>query len=345
MEKEEQGMRITALLLGALTALAVQAEPNNTCWSDPVNIASVDIALASFSSNRAGAEARMTYSTNPQRFSAICNRSAAGFTMTHYVDMGPSLIPSDINPGYFKLSNDIDIRIASESMDSPGYRYFPLAPPYSLEANGRPPVGQGVVVNDFYVAGSGIIDLRLRRDIIGGAIVVPSNTELFSAYRIMNSRPFAPRASRPVVQARTRSGGQVIPVTPECSINQGNTISVNFGVLQTSRISSESRSDEFYSKDISLNFSCNTSLTQDIKVRLVADSADFSADLIRSDHHELGFLLKHNGSLVKPMGSFIARIEKGAGSESIALVPVKDPHVSLLGGEFHASATLVITSL
>ncbi|CAE1147670.1 fimbrial protein [Serratia sp. Tan611] len=338
-------MRHFLFILLAVFSSCSHAEPDNTCWSDPVNVASVDIALASFSSNQAGAEAQMKYATNPQRFNAICNRSAAGYTMTHYVDMGPSLIPSGINPGYFKLSDDIDIKIGSEGMDHPGYQYFPLTPPNSLLATGRPSVGQGVRVDDFYVAGSGIIDLKLRRDIIGGAIVVPSNTELFSAYRIMNSRPFAPRASRPVVQARTRSGGQVIPVTPKCSINQGNVIEVNFNTLQTKKIPASSSLDGGYSKNIALHLSCTTNLTQDIQVQLVADSADFSSDLIRSDNYQLGFALKHNGVLVRPMESFSARLENGVDNENITLSPVKDAYRELKGGRFNASATLVILSI
>ncbi|VTP64672.1 Uncharacterised protein [Serratia rubidaea] len=66
----------------------------------------------------------------------------------------------------------------------------------------------------------------------------------------------------------------MIAITPECSINQGNVIEANFHTLQTDQV--VSRSDgERYSKDIALRFSCNSSLTQDIKVQLVADSAGF----------------------------------------------------------------------
>ncbi|WP_442801238.1 fimbrial protein [Serratia rubidaea] len=334
-------MKWTVLLTLLFFWLPAYAEPDNTCWGDPVNIALVDIAAADFSSNKKGARTTMTYQTNPAIFSGVCNRSRFFTFMYHYVDMGPTLVPSSLNPGYFKLTDDVDIRMSSGVPE----HFFPLTAADGLGGDAVPPYGQEVRTKPtFEVAGKGNIYLILRRDIIGGAIAVPSDVELFSAYRVMASAPYPPRPSRPMVQARTKGGGQVIPITPECSINQGNVIEANFHTLQTSQV--VSRSDgERYSKDIALRFSCNSSLTQDIKVQLVADSAGFSSDLIRSDNSALGFALKHHGQLVKPMTSFPARLEAGTGNATVTLTPVKDPDVALTAGAFNASATLVITSL
>ncbi|MHC5178703.1 fimbrial protein [Serratia rhizosphaerae] len=337
-------MRVLALLLGGLTALSVHAEPDNTCWGDPVNVAVLDISSAPFTSNKKGAEATMKYQTNPNWFSGVCNRSVPFSSMTHYIDVGPALIPSDINPGYFKLSDDIDILLGSYGDDTI-MKYFPLEPSDSLIGSAGPgSFGKNIPTTGFAVAGSGVAKFKLRRDIIGGAIVVPPDTELFSAYRVMDWKPYPPRPSRPLVQARTKGSGQVIPVMPECSINQGNTIEANFHTLQTNLVPSRS-DDEGYRKDIALHFSCTTSLTQDIQVQLVAGSADFSSDLIRSDNHQLGFALKHNGVLIRPMESFSARLENGVDNENITLSPVKDAYRELKGGRFNASATLVILSI
>lgn len=332
-------MKLLIVLLLALTTLSAYAEPDNTCWGDPVNIAVVGIDASDFPSNKKGTEVSLWYQTTPDTFSGVCNRSFSGLyiDMTHYIDMGDGLVPSELNSGYFKLSDDVDIRIRYDRY------YFPVVPP---AARGKtvPPIGHEVIRNDFSVAGSGWITFKLRRDIIGGGIVVPSDTVLFSAYRVMNIRPFPPRPSRPLLQARTRAGGQVVPVTPVCSINQGNVIEVNFRTLQTDQVAS--RSDgERYSKDIALRFSCNTSLTQDIKVQLVADSAGFSSDLIRSDNNALGFALKYRGQLVPPMSTFPARLDGGNGSENITLTPVKDSSVLLQAGAFNASAILIISAI
>lgn len=334
-------MRFFILLLGMFAVIVAHAEPDNTCWGDPVTIAIVDIASAPFTSNKKGAESTMKYKTNPNYFGGYCNRSVPYTVMTHYVDMGPTLIPSDINPGYFKLNDDIDVLLGSLGA---GTKYYPLEPSDGLLGGGPSSFGENIFVRAFVVAGTGIVKLKLRRDIIGGAIVVPPDTELFSAYRVMNQEPYPPRPSRPLVQARTKGSGQIIPVAPECSINQGNTIEANFHTLQTDLVPSRS-DDEGYHKDIALHFSCNISLTQDIQVQLVADSADFSSDLIRSDNHQLGFALKHHGVLVRPMESFSARLENGVDNENITLSPVKDAFNELKGGGFNASATLVILSI
>ncbi|MBU3895536.1 fimbrial protein [Serratia rubidaea] len=345
-------MRRFLFIFLAVFSPCSHAEPDNTCWGDPVNIAVVTISSASFSSNKKGASARMRYSTVPDRFPAVCNRNmeGSGLMMSHYVDMGSGLAPSDLNPGYFKLNEDVDIRISSAATGSAAYEYFPLAPP-GLKAFTVPPVGQGTRGMMFSTTSQGYIYLMLRRNIIGGAVVVPSNTELFSVYRVMYTNdisvPRPSRPSKPLVQARTRPGGQVIPVPSECSINQGNVINVNFGMLQTALIpaSSSGKKGEGYSKDITLSFNCNSSLTQNVKVKLVADTSMFSSDLIRSDNADLGFALKNNERLVKPMGAFPIRLEDGLGRASITLMPVRNPQAELKGGVFNASATLVIQSL
>lgn len=283
----------------------------------------------------------MKYQTNPDHFPGMCNRSDTFSTeMRHYIDMGKELVPSNINPGYFKLSDDVDILISSS-----GYN-FPLGPETHLYGPTLPPYGQHVRVEGLAAAGSGKISLRLRRDIIGGAIVAPADAVLFSVYRVMNMNPFPPRPSRPLIQAHTKSAGQVIPIPPECSINRGEKIEVNYGSIQTSLIPDNGAdSGKGYVKDVALHFSCNTNLTQDVQVELVADTAGFSANLIRSDNNALGFVLKHDNKLVKPHDSFHSRIENGVGNETITLSPVRNKSAKLNGGAFNASATLVILSL
>lgn len=335
-----KSMRLLALLTCALFTLAAHAEPDNTCWGEPVNIAVVDIAAAPFPSNKKGAEAKMGYKTNPDHFSGVCNRSNMfANQMRHYIDMGPELIPSNINPGYFKLSDDVDILISSS-----GYN-FPLGPETNLYGPTLPPYGQNVRVDGLAAAGSGDISLKLRRDIIGGAIVAPADTVLFSVFRVIYMDPIPPRPSRPLIQAHTKSAGQVIPIPAECSINRGETIEINYGTLQTVLVPAVGSGGDDYVKHIALSFSCNANLTQDVQVKLVSDVAGFSADLIRSDNSALGFALKHNNQIIKPQDSFHARIEGGVGNTEIAISPVRDPKAALNGGAFNASATLVILSL
>lgn len=331
-------MRLFILLLGMFSLMTAYAEPDNTCWSDPINISSVSLADADLPSNKKGGEVGVWFDVG-SKAPAICNiMTTAYYYMVHYIDMGRTLPPSEINSGYFKLSDDFDIRIRS------GAYYFPLLNPgFSLSS--IPPVGKEMKVDRLgFRAGAGFIYLKLRRDIIGGAVMVPPDTELFSIYEVLRTSLSPPKPSKPVMQARTLAGGEIIPVMSECSINQGETINVNFNTLQTDQVPNSSNGKR-YTKNIALHFSCNSSLTQDLQVQLVAGRTEFSADLIRSDNNQLGFALKHNEQLVKPMNSFGIRLVNGAGSDEITLMPVKDPKSALSAGAFNASATLVIMSL
>lgn len=334
-------MRWGALLFLFFFCGSTHAEPDNTCWGDPVNTSVVDLGNAKFHGNKKGTISDVINYSVRGKLSGICNRSAKNATdMAYYRDLGPTLTLSPDSNGakYYVLNDDVDMIIVSDS-------YLPLGPDKWPFGNIVPPLGQGIRFNDIKnVASTGQIYLKLRRDIIGGAVVVPSDIVLFSVYPVIKMHSNPPRASKPVFEAHTKTGGQVIPVGQECSINQGNTINVNFNILQTDQVPT-SGNGKRYSKDITLHFSCNSRITQDIRVQLVADTAEFSSDLIRSDNNQLGFALKHNGQLVKPMNSFGARIYSGAGSDDITLTPVKDPKAPLQAGAFSASATLVIMSL
>ncbi|MEW5494365.1 fimbrial protein [Enterobacter cloacae] len=333
----------TMLLLCSTSAFA---EPDNTCWGDPINIAVVDIGAANFDSNKKGGRAKIKYSTRPSQFSGRCNRSAdveSPYHMTHYIDMGKTLMASTLNPGHYKLSEDVDVRISSSGSNNKKV-YFPAKPEDGLYGTAVPPKGQDIFFSGFAVAGNGDIELILRRDVIGGALIVPPDAELFSAYRVINIIPYPQKASRPLVQARTKPGGGVIPIPPECSINKGKTIEIDFGTMMTNLVTENTAGSE-YSKTVPLSVSCNTSLTQDILITLVSDTSPFSSDLIRSTNEGLGIALKHNNRLVKPHTAFPSRIVNGSGSETIHVSPVKNGASELKGGKFTASATLVITSL
>ncbi|MBH1929654.1 fimbrial protein [Serratia rubidaea] len=337
-------MRWRALLALLLFGGTAHAEPDNTCWGEPVNTSVVDLGNVKFHGNKKGTISDVINYSVRGKLSGICNRSAKDATMmAYYRDLGPALTPSpDSNSTkYYTLSDDVDIMIMSGGI----YSYLPLGPYNWPFGDFVPPLGQGIRFDNIEnIASTGQIYLKLRRDVIGGAIVIPSDIVLFSVYPVVRMHINPPRASTPVFEAHTKTGGQVIPVGQECSINQGNTINVNFNILQTDQVPT-SGNGKRYSKDITLNFSCNSRITQDVRVQLVADTAEFSSDLIRSDNNQLGFALKHNGQLVKPMNSFGARLYSGAGSDEITLMPVKDLKVPLQAGAFNASATLVIMTL
>ncbi|HDJ2774426.1 TPA: hypothetical protein PP069_004311, partial [Serratia rubidaea] len=311
-------MKWTVLLTLLFFWLPAHAEPDNTCWGEPVNTSVVDLGNAKFHGNKKGMISDVINYSVRGKLSGVCNRSASNAdNMAYYRDLGPTLIHSPDSNGtdYYIINDDLDMVIISGG----NYNYLPRGAGDWPFGTVVPPIGQGVRINDIEnVASTGQIYLKLRRDVIGGAVVIPSDIVLFSVYPVIRMHDSPPRASKPVFEAHTKTGGQVIPVGHECSINQGNTINVNFNVLQTDLVPISS-SGHRYTKDIALRFGCNSSLNQNVLVQLVADTAEFSSDLIRSDNNQLGFALKHHGQLVQPMSSFGIRLFNGTGSDEITL--------------------------
>ncbi|MBH1929655.1 fimbrial protein [Serratia rubidaea] len=335
-------MKILSLLSLIFLPLSVYAEPADTCWGDPVGTAVATVGKVSFTSNKRGAMATVKISAKPGSFSGFCHLTRETGTIRNNVRASDRLVSSEINPGYYKLNDDIDVDIYVAGYRIPFDATYPVTD--IMERFTNLPIGERVPASHFSAAIDAEWKFKLRRDVIGGAIIIPPDVELYSAYP--KEYVTGSTASRPMYRVKTSSSGQIIAVPPECSINQGNAIEVNFDNIKTTAIpDSVDKSDTGYVRNIGLNFSCNTNLTQDIQVRLVANPSAFSPDLIRSNKPRLGFVMKHNNQIVKPWGSFRSRLEGGKGQETITLAPVKAPELYLQGGPFSASATLIIQSL
>lgn len=323
----------------------VFAEPADTCWGEPVGSASITLGKLPFTSNKQGKTATVSFSAKPGSFTGFCHFSEETRLIGNTTLLGSGLTRSGINPGYLKLTDDVDVRIEIRQIGIPfNFGSGGATSVVDILDNFVPlPAGEHVPAKGFSVSTYGEMTFKLRRDVIGGAVIIPGDIELYSVYASVR-RP--DRASKPVYRVKTQSSSQIIAIPPECSINQGKAIEVNFDNVKTTSIPDDiAKSETGYVRDVALNFSCNSSLTQDIQVRLVADASNFSSALIRSNKPRLGFVMKHNGQVVKPWGSFRSRLEGGKSNETITLAPVKAPELTLQGGPFSASATLIIMSL
>ncbi|MCT6591467.1 fimbrial protein [Pantoea dispersa] len=135
---------------------------------------------------------------------------------------------------------------------------------------------------------------------------------------------------------------QIIPVPIVCNINDGIEINVEFNHIAIETLS-ESVTSIVHSKDIPLQVRCNVTLNQEVNLRLVAGTTAFSDELIATNYPDLGIAVKHKGQLLKPMGTSAVRLINGMASEVITVFPVKKKGQPLSGGEFNASATLLIS--
>lgn len=326
-----------------LLNIPTRANPVDACWTSPTKEILVDFGVANFTNNKAGATANLTYSSTPSSFGAYCNRNdnSTIHAMSHYVDYGPGIAQSTINASWYRLSNDVDIRIRP----SKSSLFLPIVDTDNLLGYVTPPnICNKCWVEGFSVAGSGIVEVKLRRDIIGGAIIVPANFELFSAYRVLTKTPRPPKPSAPIMKLVTASSGIVIPVPTVCEINNGNAINVAFGNVVKDTIGTNP-SLVSQGINVGISISCNTNLTQDSVIRLIATSTIFSDGLMATSNTNLGIAMQYNDHLVKPFGAFPIRLINGSGLEQITLYPVKNAVQEPKEGAFTASATLVIEAL
>ncbi len=134
---------------------------------------------------------------------------------------------------------------------------------------------------------------------------------------------------------------QYIPLPVVCHINNSMAIEVDFGDIDNTKIS---RDGSRYVKTVPLNYSCNTPITQNININLIAAPANFSTDVIASSlPDDIGVMVKHNGVLVKPNQKFDTILVNGVGQDQLQVSPVINDLTKSVTGAFTASATLIMT--
>jgi len=327
-----------------INSVVAYARNENACWGEPVNITAISAtSIGSFPSNRKGTEKRIFFKTEPTTFPGYCNKSFAGTPngMHYYGDMNPLFSLSELNQGYYKLSEDVDIRISLGTIYK-SYK-FPMIPPNSVSGAVKPNgVGERIYVNNFSAAGEGFIDLVLRRDIIGGAIIIPAGVKLYDMYRVLTISPYPPKPEDPLLQGVIMGGGVIIPVPVVCKINQDNLIQVEFGNLSIAAVS-DSESNPSFIKDIPIDVSCSESITKKVGIKLVSEFSPFSSNLVATSNQSLGLAMLHNGVIIKPYDSFPMDIYDGLGHAAFSIFPVKNKMSRLESGEFTASAILIVT--
>lgn len=210
--------KTVVLIFISVFSLFARAEVDLICWTSPTIKVIADFESLSLSGNKKGATGSLSYKSTPGSFSGICNNFyGRAYTMIHYVDLGPMLLLSTINAGWYRLSDDLDIKIYTESGIGNKRVYFPALPKDGLKGvfgpgngpnnDGKPEVCRECIYSGFGVAGSGVIEVKLRRNIIGGAIVFPRDMKLFTAYRVADVSPYPNKPNSPMVELYTSPEG------------------------------------------------------------------------------------------------------------------------------------------
>lgn len=329
-------MIMLPLLLAAAAASATPSlppgMPDGGCWADPMNQLQVKVGMATFSANTEGSTSEVSFKTTPEDYPGWCY-SKSGPVIAAYFKSEVKNPQSEKQSGYFKLSDDIDYRITFEDLPTSPFNNF-----YGKEA-GIGPAYTGInYIRSARYGNAGTITFRLRRTIIGGAFSYPGGIELANLYRyIYSGYP----SSVPMMELITEQ--TVVPIPVECRINNGQTISVAFGNVDSSLVTASPASSP-YRADRALTYKCNTALTQDINVSLAADPAGFG-DAIKTSNPDLGVVMQYHSQTVKPNGAFKTRLIDGQGSDSVSFALVGSGAKKPVTGPFSGSATLIITNL
>lgn len=305
------------------------AKAPSACWSDPLNVYVVTLTSGTFTTTKAGGSATYIWD-DPGTYTGICEGGVGGtlnYDQANFANLPYSGNVATLTP---YLSATVGIMSGSKYVLVPytdhrnGSSTYISSSPQSL--TGLSQGSQGQVV------------LTLTKDVIGGAIVIPPGIKLAHYYRSTAAGFFS---DKPMTEIRTL--GQVIPVTPDCTINNGQVINVDFNDIDASQLKTDGPSSTI-KKSIPLTFSCSSSMTLDIKIHLLANSASFDAGAIGSSLPNVGVVMMHDDQPVVPYGYFDSKLVDGAGSETITFSPVISPGAENVQGNFTASATLVMDS-
>lgn len=333
---------ILSLLFIPIVANANEVE--GTCWPySGNNDFSVTLTKGSFSSSKAGTKADFNYSGIPSMYSVSCWSNYAVGTkpaIYGYYQTRIDLPSSEFGDGFYKVNEDFDIKI---TLYGEGSHVVPSTQSLPGETG-----GDGVVARRYNKAitfardGGSTITLRLRRDQLGGVLQVPPMVKLFRGYRLVTKGEYKiPTVINDAPIMSMSTVGQFIQVPVVCTINNGAAIEVDFGDIDNTQISSDG---SHYVKNVPLQYRCNSAVTQDIDINLIAAPAAFSSELIATTlPDDVGVMVKYNGQVVKPNQKFRTTLLNGLGQDALQVAPVIKDATKSITGSFTASATLIMT--
>ncbi|HHQ4305776.1 TPA: fimbrial protein [Serratia fonticola] len=337
-------LKMILAVLILLPTVVNASQIKKTCWPTSGNNSfNVTLVYGSFSSAKAGATAKFSYSGVPVSYYVDC---WIDYELHPITGLAPAVNfhdrsktnfpPSEFGGGFYKLNEDIDIKMSTDNGLTPTHE-IPSETSNWGGRNDTVPVG----IQTFHSLYAGrtwdnSITLRLRRDQLGGMLIIPANIELFRAFRSTSKTIFNDTPSMSVSTA-----GQFIPVPLVCTINNGAAIEVDFGDLDNTQISTDGSR---YVKTVPLQYRCNTAVTQDIDINLIATPAAFSSDFIATTlPDDIGVAVRYNGQIVKPNQQFATTLLNGVGQDELQVAPVIRDVTKAITGSFTASATLVMT--
>ncbi|HGL4620260.1 TPA: fimbrial protein [Citrobacter koseri] len=140
------------------------------------------------------------------------------------------------------------------------------------------------------------------------------------------------------VNAGTTTATVTVKVTlvapPPCVINDDNPIEVEFGDVLTTQVNGNN-----YRIPVNYTLSCTNGTSNDLKIKVQGNGADFDASVLRTNIAGLGIALQI-GETAMPINSWLNFTYPD--NPQLWAVPVKQAGATLTAGEFSAAATMKV---
>lgn len=125
---------------------------------------------------------------------------------------------------------------------------------------------------------------------------------------------------------------------PNCTINDGKNIEVDFGnEIMTSRVDGK-----LYTKAIQHGIKCTKPELAAMKLQIKGIGASFDGTSLKTSNDNLAIQLTANGEKLGVNQWLDFNYTNDASIPALAAVPVKKPSAALAGGDFTATATLMV---
>ncbi|OWF82272.1 hypothetical protein B4907_13860 [Yersinia kristensenii] len=125
---------------------------------------------------------------------------------------------------------------------------------------------------------------------------------------------------------------------PNCTINGGKAIEVDFGnEVMTSRVDGK-----LYSKPIVHGLKCTAPELKAMKLQIQGDGASFDSKSLKTTNENLAIEISANGNKLAPKEWLNFDYTDEASLPQLTAVPVKNKDKPLTGGDFTATATMMV---
>jgi type 1 fimbria pilin len=298
-----------------------------------------------FKSNKVGTEVLLGWGLPGQSQTVICSNTKGQKPGVMHLRSTMGGLTPGINAGYYKLTDDIDVRVAYGLI--PGFTPTGNTAPFLLVNNtGGATIETGAYVNKSMSLSlptyGGYLYYKLRRNVTGGSIKIPAGIVISSVFLAYADTDGAVFSAQPYLKLQTEAATLTFP--SKCTINAGTDLNVDFGNINSDLIAtSASASDRNY-KVINPGFVCTGTVVDasNLTVRLTASSSTLSNTLIASTRGaDLGVAMMFANKVVNPGASFQVSSTGGRGTISVGFLPVKQSGKNV-SGSFTATATLTI---